>query len=56
MKNKNLDRISNLSQTILNAMISFESKENKGVVYVPKSMLDAWQRELFSILKDEVDH
>ena len=52
MKNENLMRLSEISQDICNKMITYQSQE-KNTVILPKTFLDAWQRELFKLVADE---
>lgn len=52
LKNKNLKRLSGISQDICNKMIAYQSQD-KDIVIMPKTFLDSWQRELFRIVADE---
>lgn len=50
MNEKNLKQLGNIIKSII---ITMQSSESDGVVFCPKSTMDGWQRDLFSILCDE---
>jgi len=53
MKKKNLKIISGISQDIVNKMLSYESNENEGIIILPRTILNEWQRVLFEVVVDE---
>lgn len=53
MKKKNLKIISGISQDISTKMFSHESTENEGVIILPRTILNEWQKILFEVVVDE---
>lgn len=53
MKKKNLKQLGNIIKDIINVMQAYEKD---GVVLCPKTIIDGWQRNLFSIFCEENDN